>query len=91
MVDDSWKEGVRVRLAPDRLVVVTSARSAAGMLLNDWPGTTNSRKHRAARITILKVLEGTKRASMEDLRAARQAFVAVVEEAGLSAEPKSAD
>ena len=58
---------------------VETTAQAADYLLNKWPAGTAGKKHLAARLACIAVLDGLKEA-----RAARKAFEAAADEAGIS-------
>lgn len=77
-----WNGAVPVHLRPGRTDQVTSPRRAAEILVNEWPAGADTARQRAARRAVLKALE-----NMNDAKAAaaaRKAFAAAVDEAGLT-------
>lgn len=82
MADKPFDEPVAIAVSTGTSVHVASARKAAEVLLNEWPGDSATAKHIAARKSCLAVLEGTRKAIV-----ARRAFAAAAEEAGILREP----
>ena len=75
-----WNEPVRVTLDGRNTIFVTDNERAARLLLEEWPGERGAR-HLRARTTILRSMERPN--DPGTLYAARMAFEAAVDEAGM--------
>ena len=76
-LDKKFDVPVYVRSAGGHFVSISTAAQAADVLLNNWPGSQNTKAHRAAREACLRSLQ-----NLDDARKAREALEAAAKVAG---------
>lgn len=76
-------EAVSIAIKPGKIRRVTTLEDAGEVLIYDWPGRTDTTKHRAARRAVLKAMQSAK--ERVETAKARKALEEAASEAGILA------